>query len=187
MKIERIFTDKEIEPFLDELESLINKYEYFLIDIFPKKILDADKFSQYEIVYDSLIDDKNQSSFLVNENKFINLLKKIWLYNKTKAFVFECNCENLFKNSDDIKYFKSIKDSENETKLINNVYELELLIKLGMREKLYSILVFEDMEIICWLGNGLNCSLYSNKEGSMGLMEKMATTEGLYLYKCNNN
>ena len=37
MKIERIFTDKEIEPFLDELESLINKYEYFLIDIFLRR------------------------------------------------------------------------------------------------------------------------------------------------------
>lgn len=178
-----IFKSSSLEPFLDELENLSNKSELYLIDILPKKVFDQHKFEQYEIAYDFINKCKKQNVFFDEENKFIKVLKKIWLYNKTKAFIFECKCENLFTDEQDIKTLDLIKKNENKTKFITDIDELELLTKLGVREKLYSILVFEDMEIICWIGNGLNCSMYFNQTSSIELIKKIATTEGLYLYK----
>ncbi|WP_039652288.1 hypothetical protein [Clostridium tyrobutyricum] len=182
-----LFKSKNIESFLDDLESFLDNNQYYLLDIFPQTVLDNDKLSQYEMLYNFSIDDKNQSDFIINENKFINILKKLWLYNKTKVFVFDFNFENPFKSVKEKKKFESIINIRDKTTFIKDINQLEILIKLGIREKASSILFFDDMEIICWLGNGLNCCLYFNNESYKKLIQKMSTTEGLYLYEPLNN
>ncbi|QSZ27679.1 hypothetical protein ACETAC_01885 [Aceticella autotrophica] len=179
MSINDIFKSNiNIENFFEQLEKIIDEDKYYLIDILPTTVLDPDKYQQFELIWDYLDDYRKRDIFLTEENKFINIFKKMWLYNKTKAYIYECNREDLF-----IKIYNSIKENENKTKYITDIDELELLIQLGTREIVDSILVFEDIEIICWLGNGLNCAVYFNKQEVIKLIKEMANVEGLYLYK----
>lgn len=188
MSINELFgDDKNIEVFLEQLEKIIEEDKYYLIDTLPMTVPDSEKYRQFELVWEHLVEEpEKQNIFLAEENKFVNLFKKVWLYNKTKAYVYKCNRpkEALFNLiHKDTEIFSWVKESEGKTRFITNIGALELMVRLGTRDIIDSILVFEDMEIICWSGGGLAWPIYINKTDVIELVKEMANVEGLYLYK----
>ncbi|NHM27114.1 hypothetical protein G7K71_08975 [Desulfofundulus sp. TPOSR] len=188
MSINEVFGDgKNIEAFLEQLEEIIQEDRYYLIDILPMTVQDPEKYSQFELVWEYIVEEPaKQKVFLAEEDKFVSLFKKVWLYNKTKAYVYESDrSEEALLNliHKDAETLRWIKESEDKTRLITDVGELELLVRLGTRDIVDSILVFEDMEIVCWSGGGLAWPIYVNKPDVIELVKEMANVEGLYLYR----
>lgn len=188
MSINEVFGDgKNIEAFLEQLEEIIQEDRYYLIDVLPMTVRDPEKYSQFELVWEYIVEEPpKQKVFLAEEDKFVRLFKKVWLYNKTKAYVYESDrSEEVLLNliHKDAETLRWIKESEDKTRLITDVGELELLVRLGTRDIVDSILVFEDMEIVCWSGGGLAWPIYVNKPDVIELVKEMANVEGLYLYR----
>ena len=188
MSINELFKNgKNIEDFLEQLKVITEENGYYLVDVLPMTVQDPEKYSQFELVWEYIVEEPaKQKVFLADEDKFVSLFKKLWLYNKTKAYVHESARpeESILKLIYiDTETLRWIKESEDKTRLITDVRELELLIRLGTRDIVDSILVFEDMEIVCWSNGGLAWPIYFNKPDVIDLVKEMANVEGLYLYR----
>lgn len=209
MDIDKIFqSGVDIEPYLEELEmKILENEEYYLLDILPKTvpatsantIYEApDKyFDQFELVWGRILDNNDslkQKAFLKEEEKFVSFFKKLWLYNNTKASISEnfiINKKSFIHHvrdlGSDLKESEEIYDwakkNADKTMYVNDIKTLELLIRLGVRDTLSNIIIFEDMQIISWSTGSLSRVIYFNEPDEIALVKEMANVEGLYLYR----
>ncbi|MDY0323850.1 MAG: hypothetical protein RBR24_07510 [Candidatus Carbobacillus sp.] len=194
MKLDEIFRgSKGIEYFFDQLEEISENSDCYLLDILPMTVQDPEKYAQFELVWEHIVDDKDflkQKAFFVEEERFISFFKKLWLYNKTKVYVHEFSRPNeRFLKLIDVEeeIFLWIKKNAGKTISVTSIDKLELLIRLGTRDIISNIFVYEDMEIICWSTGGLAWRIYFNKPDVIELVKDMANVEGLYLYYRQQN
>ncbi|MBE3551034.1 MAG: hypothetical protein IMX03_07415 [Brockia lithotrophica] len=189
MKFDDIFQyNNEIERFFDQLEEIVEKNDTYLLDILPKTADDPDKYKQFELVWEHIVRDKNfpkQNNFLVEEIKFINFFKKLWLYNKVKVYIYEfsrskSNFLKLANTKEEFYYWA--KNNAGKTIFDLSIDKLELLISMGIRDIISSIFVYEDIEIIFWSTGGLAWLVYFNRQDNIEFIKNMAIVEGLYLY-----
>ncbi|MFW5676231.1 MAG: hypothetical protein ACOCNL_08120, partial [Acetivibrio ethanolgignens] len=65
---------------------------------------------------------------------------------------------------------------------IENLLVYKRLIQLSLREKTTHMIFFAEAEIIIWVG-GLCAEVFTRKKDTINLLTRIATTEGLYLWK----
>lgn len=183
-----LFDNANIEESFEALEKIIVRGDYYLIDMLPKKVTSVKKYDQFELIFDNKNYQKKEGlRFDYYEGKFLTFFKKLWLYNTTRAYVMTSSDKSLFNERMKPMCVESIAKFFNQTAEVTDLLELESLIKLGTREVDLGILVFEEIRMVCWLGNGLNFATYFYDMQSIGLLNRMTMTEGIYLYRYENN
>lgn len=190
MKFEEIINMWEIDmqEGNDIFESLIFKapQHCYYIDRFPSKIESFEKYKQEELYYQKVIDKKiARDDFEKEEAKFLNIMKKLWLYNsvyfQTNILeVSESSYRSVIKEKDTNINYQSMKSSLLNFKVIEKVDYIDLLMKLSIRECVYSKLLFYEQEILV-VAYGMCFQVYFHNLSSLKFVEKVVYTEGLYL------
>lgn len=67
-----------------------------------------------------------------------------------------------------------------------NLHDFEIVVELGLREKVSSVFIFEDMKICVWSNFDFSLPLYSKDEKYTQLLERICNTEGIYLRLLND-
>lgn len=166
----------------------------FYIDRFPLLIEHFEKYAQEELYYKKTINNKNLIDlFKKEELKFINIMKKIWLYNtaliQTNLIESLNDINNGPLNGNDLSFRnieKIIKNSMDNAMIIEGTNQLDLLVKLSVREILYSELVFLEQKILV-IAYGMCFQLYVEDLSIIHLLSKIISTEGLYLRPYSND
>jgi len=190
MEINNIFNEWGIHIPVDQ-----DRFEYlflsepencFYIDRFPLLINDFGKFEQQEISYDKVVSHETPLDiFKAEEIKYVNIIKKLWLYNQ---IIVETNflqvddktLKNYLENENDIIGLRNILQQTQDNIVLENSNNLDLLVRLGTKEKVYSILVLLDFKMVVSLHS--TCFLVYLKDISkVQLIKEIACTEGLYL------
>ncbi|MED1799659.1 hypothetical protein [Brevibacillus porteri] len=74
-----------------------------------------------------------------------------------------------------------LKASGSKSMKIKNLHDFELFLELGLREKVSTVFVFEDMKICVWSNFDFTLPLYSDDDKYTELLQTICTTEGIYL------
>jgi hypothetical protein len=180
---------KKVDKLLDELD----KYENLrILDIYPFQVLDNDKFSQVEVFFDKLeINDfqkKTQEfySYFKSLEKFEKFFELIWL-RKNEFYAFYFLPETFYKDEMYYKFYekqwkKITPENFQQLNLINTQeYSMLMsLVKLSVSDHLDLYFIIPEEKII-FRGNGLGFIIYCDPIFNLGLFEKIANTEGLYI------
>jgi cyclophilin family peptidyl-prolyl cis-trans isomerase len=131
----------------------------FYIDRFPLLVENFEKYEKEELYYEKVINNEvSEEFFMIQESKFVNVMKKMWLYNEV---LFQTE---LLEVPNDIK----------------NGKQLDSLIKLAVRESAYSKMFFLDQKIIV-IAYGMCFQVYLHDLSSLQFINTIVSTEGLYL------
>lgn len=178
--------NQNVDDFFEYLTSTYPKHCYY-IDRFPMQIKSFGKYEQVELYFKKVINNEASKEFFkMEELKFVNVLKKLWLYNQvlmqTNLLELSNDEINMFNENKSviINLKKNIKNSKNDTITIEKVSHLDLLIKLSIREILYSKILFLDQKIFV-IAYGLCFQVYLNDLSSLDILKTVVSTEGLYL------
>lgn len=160
----------------------------YYIDRFPLLVKSFHKYEQEELYYKKVLDKEvSKELFIIEELKFVNVLKKLWLYNQVYAQTDLAEipndkiCNMLNENIDIIKGLKKNAESSKDNPMIlDNVNHLELLAKLSIKEGVYSKIFFLDQKFIV-IAYGMCFQLYLHDLSSLQLLKTITSTEGLYL------
>lgn len=161
----------------------------YFIDRFPLLIKDFEKYQQEEIFYDKVLNKEiSEETFKSEEAKFVNVIKKLWLYNpvflETNLLEIENKTvEKIFVPEHSV-IINSLKDMLRQSRdrsisLEDSAY-LDLLIRLGTRETVYSTLAFLDYKMVV-IGYSMCFQVYLNDLSKLQLIKEIVSTEGLYL------
>ncbi|MHB8124956.1 MAG: hypothetical protein ACYDEJ_04810 [Desulfitobacteriaceae bacterium] len=190
MGIDNIFSEWGIHIPVDQ-----DKFEYlflsepekcFYIDRFPLLINDFKKFEQQEISYDKVVSHETPLDiFKAEEIKYMNIIKKLWLYNQIIVEtdflqVDDKTLKNLLENENDITSLRNTLQQTQDNIVLENSNYLDLLIRLGTKEKVYSTLVLLDFKMVVSL-YGTCFPVYFKDISKVQLIKEIACTEGLYL------
>lgn len=178
--------NQNVDDFFEYLTSTYPKHCYY-IDHFPMQIKSFEKYEQVELYFKKVINNEASKEFFkMEELKFVNVLKKLWLYNQvlmqTNLLELSNDEINMFNENKSaiINLKKNIKNSKNDTIIIEKVSHLDLLIKLSIRESLYSKILFLDQKILV-IAYGLCFQVFLNDLSSLNILKTVVSTEGLYL------
>lgn len=152
-------------------EYLIDKYldDCFFIDWTPMAVSkeNAYKFDQVEDYY-----------FEKAKEKFLNVIKKLWLYNNVhfdSELIYEIEPSDKIPKSLSQEFSELIKSTE-----IKKTSQLELLIDLSYRDIIDISLIFEQFQIL--IIPSWSCFFTFIKDSSYKkILEEIVRTEGLYL------
>lgn len=174
----------------DIFEFLASTYpeHCYYIDRFPLLVKSFEKYEQEELYYKKVLDNEvNEEFFTIEESKFVNVLKKLWLYNQVivQTNLLEIPHENIINvlNSNSCTNYsikEIIKNMKSDTTILENVSHLGLLVKLAVRESVYSKMLFIDQKIII-IAYGMCFQVYMHDLSSLQLIKSIVSTEGLYL------
>jgi len=185
----------DIQNDIDFFEYLTSTYPQhcYYIDRFPMLIKSFEKYEQEEVYFKKVINQEESNKlFFMEELKFINVMKKLWLYNQVfvHSNLLELSDDEIIavlneNNSNIITLKKFMKNSNNDTIILEKVRHLELLIKLSVRESLYSKILFLDKKILI-IAHGMCFQVYMHDLSSLEFLKTVVNTEGLYLrpYEC---
>lgn len=193
MEVKDILNEWKLDNSKDEnifeyLEAVKPNNCYF-IDRFPLLIDDFNKYQQEEIYYEKVLNKEiSKEYYQSEERKFINVIKKLWLYNNV---IIDTNFLDIKFNN--VKRYIEASDSNtiynlqrklyqlnSEFFTLDDIEELNLLVKLGMREQVYSIFTFLDYGIIVET-YGMCFQVYLNDLLNLEITKNIICTEGLYL------
>lgn len=161
----------------------------YYIDRFPVVVESFDAYSQLEVYFDAVEQMKlSLELYQQEEQKLINVVKKLFVYN-SPVFV-----ETLLGDVDleDQEFLKPnelnrLRELQQEVKYsggflnLSKVNDLELFIKLGLRERVSSVLYLSNFKTIIWITSGLVIPAYIHDSKNKGLLQMICTTEGVYL------
>lgn len=113
--------------------------KFLLLDIFPKTIVDSNKYEQMNIFFQKYLDKTiSKKIFLKEEEKFIRLITYLWAYNSTYAIV------NLHtplgqnypakRSKKELLCYKRSKIDKSELFPVKSPELLKSLISIGTRE-----------------------------------------------------
>lgn len=171
---------------LFETFSLRNPRHCYYIDRFPLRIKSFEKYEQEELYYQEVIDKKiDKDIFKKEEAKFINIIRKLWLYNQLYvqtniSEVSENSFSKTIEGNDTNLNYRSLKSTLINSKVIKKVNYLDLLMKLSLRECVYSKLLFFEQEILL-IAYGMCFQVYFHNLSTLEFVKKVVCTEGLYL------
>jgi hypothetical protein len=174
--------------FWDELYKCYPQH-FYVIDQYPMPIKDNSKFKQLDIFYDAISNDGIYIDVYKNvENKLKNVIRKLWAYNLVEVETnFNEKDKKLVMNVIDHPKKESIENLQkkimNGSGIIDSVELLDVLVEMGARERAYSCFVFHDYRIIA-VTNALDMPVFISDINMKGVVDKIVTTEGLYLRQC---
>lgn len=179
----------EKDPSIDSENTLIENIEYFqnsypesfyYIDRFPRLVNDFDKYSQLEV---SFSHDGDNDFYRAEEKKFISVISKLWIYSETLV-------ESSIHSEDDITlqledypivpgFFKEFKTEE--LIRITDLEKLTGVLRLALRGNIWACLIMNDLSIVIWCNDLIFGVYFGDSNKYKPLVEKICTTEGLYL------
>jgi hypothetical protein len=160
----------------------------YYIDRFPLLVKNFEKYEKEELYYEKVL-DKNVSkeSFTIQESKFVNVMKKMWLYNEVlvQTDLFEVPDEKIVRvldenNSTMFSLKEMIISKKSDTTILENAIHLDFLIKLAVRETVYSKMFFLDHKIMV-IAYGMCFQVYMHDLSTLQFIKTIVSTEGLYL------
>ncbi|MZP30463.1 hypothetical protein GTO91_12140 [Heliobacterium undosum] len=178
MSIDLILKDNNIYPDFSEISDLYPE-KCFYLDYVPRLIRGVDSYNQVELIYaDNKREYKNEMS------KIKKIIRILWAYYNVnvRTTLFDQNI-NIYSGVLTKKRFQllnKIVAEKDAYRLSKELKKLEILIDLGLMDNLFSVLVFKDIDTMFWL-NGLIVPLYIGDEKAIAFLEKICTTEGIYL------
>ena len=163
-----------------------NKFYY--IDKIPYIVTNIKKYDEIDIYYQEIIRDKSlKKDFYKVENQYVEVLKKLWIYNDTYAKIDISNFNSkIAKKQIDksLRYClkRLINGTLKEHFKISTLDELKLIIQLAMHDVVYVEFLFKDFQI--FLMSTFSCfAIYFNNKSMINDIKKIINTEGLYLRK----
>ncbi|SHE89337.1 hypothetical protein [Caloramator proteoclasticus] len=192
MKIEEIMMElignynNDCDDF--ELLTSLAPENCYYIDRFPLIVKSFEKYEQVELYYKKVINDNALiESFRIEELKFVNVIKKLWLYSD---LIVQSNLleesygtiNSILEGSSEYitNLKKNMENSGDDAITIENVNHLDLLVKLAVREIVFSKLLFVDLKILI-IAYGLCFQVYIHDLNKLQFLNKIISTEGLYL------
>ena len=118
------------------------------IEMYPEVIKDNDKLKQIEIYYDKAKRNKKLKEYYILEEKYISVLKYLWVYNDTEIILGKFLDKKFLNISFSEKEIRKINQIKDKTYKINKFSILQKFAKLGLREKATIHLVFKNFQII---------------------------------------
>lgn len=191
------------------LEELLNKFNITLfenqnifdffdlpdnssvIDIFPERIHSNEKYSFVEIFYQRVLDKEVElSKFECVENKFVELIKTLWLYNDVYVGIFSNDdtiIENYYykRNKTFFKeYSKSLlemTESIDQAFLIDDGNLLEALCIIATRDIATVMFCFNNSKTIILLNDCAACVHFA-ENADVDLVNKVVDNNSLYMH-----
>ncbi|GFN31072.1 hypothetical protein [Paenibacillus xylaniclasticus] len=166
---------------IESMEDFQNNYpeNFYFIDRFPHLVHDFDKYSQMELYYSN---SGNNDSYKSEENKFLAVISKLWVYGETiveSSIHSEEDASLQLEDSQDPSYFNEFKTED--LVCVTDAKKLASVLKLALRGKIWVCFIMNDLSIIVWC-NDLVCGVYFGEAAkSKPLVQNICTTEGLYL------
>lgn len=179
------------DDFMFEQLGSYNPDNCYFIDRFPMVVESNEKYSQLEIFYDAVLDGNlSAEMYHKEEEKMKNIIKKLWAYSLVKVETYLTYEEETGKIESIIK--KNKIPLVNELKkiagedlfIVDDINYLDILLELGLRDRVHSVFIFSDMKIIAWT-NGFEILLYMGDLKNKEMIEKIVCTEGMYLRPYN--
>lgn len=182
-------SDNYIERFLETNPKMI-------LDIFPKRIIDDEKYKQVELFYQRVLDeDVDEWVFEKYEDNIHLVMKTLWLYSPTYVGIYKeineiSDADYYRKNMEKISdFYNEIARISNATddnptgelSLVDNHDLLEAILYCATREIADVFVYYEELELAIYV-SGLQGHCVSVNENSNQLLQKIVTTNGLYLW-----
>ncbi|WP_289142352.1 hypothetical protein [uncultured Brevibacillus sp.] len=168
----------------------------FYLDRFPLQIKDQSAFEKVNIFFDKTDDFPDLLPlYLREEEKFKQVLRKLWVYNSVwietslPSVNEEIVVDTLNSDSQKIRLkeiHSQLKASGSKSMKLANLHDFEIFVELGLREKVSTVFIFEDMKICVWSNFDFSLPLYSKDEKYTQLLQKICTTEGIFLRSLND-
>lgn len=162
----------------------------FLPQAFPKK--NIYKFEQIEVFFQEVLEKKiDKKYFLKYEEKFINILLKLWLFSDTFIQVDSIYVKHnhIYKHLDPVcrKLFSKRKNNIEMSSFqeITQKNELILYTNLGTRNIGNVIYYLSDLDILIF-SNWFCFSVVFLDEKNYSFVKKIVESEGLFLNDVNN-
>lgn len=158
----------------------------YVIDQYPMVVEDNEKYKQLEIFHAAVLNGEiSVDIYKKEEDKLKNVMRKLWAYNllKVETNIIEKSNSSVVQaiNPQKLYLIDELKNRiTNNDLTIDNVEYLDLLVELGARERVYSCFVFHDFKVIA-VTNALDMPIFIADLNMKALIEKIVTTEGLYL------
>lgn len=180
-----LFENQDIFDFLDLPDNSS------VIDIFPKRIQSNEKYTFVEVFYQKVLDKEIEVSKFENaENKFVELIKTLWLYNDVYVKIFSDD-DSIIKNY----YYKRNKtifnkfskplidmtESKDHAFLIDDGNLLEILCKIATRDIARVMFCFNDSKTIILL-NDCSARVHFAENADLELVNKIIEGNSLYMY-----
>ena len=162
-----------------------------VIDIFPERIHSNEKYSFVEMFYQRVLDKEIElSKFECVENKFVELIKTLWLYNDVYVSVFSnintINKNYYYKRNKTFfkEYSKSLlemTESIDQAFLIDDVNLLEALCIIATRDIATLMFCFNNSKAIIFL-NDCAARVHFAENADIDLFNKVVGNNGLYMH-----
>lgn len=191
------------------LEELLNKFNITLfenqdifdffdlpdnssvIDIFPERIHSNEKYSFVEMFYQKVLDKEVElSKFECVENKFVELIKTLWLYNDVYVSIFS-NDDTIIKNyyykrnktifEKYSKFIAEMTESIDRAFLIDDGNLLETLCKIATRDIATVMFCFNNSKTI-FLLNDCAARVHFAENADVDLVNKVVDNNSLYMH-----
>ncbi|KSV59245.1 hypothetical protein [Acetivibrio ethanolgignens] len=169
----------------DDLWSFLAEHypdDWYILDYIPVQMKDNKKYSQIEVCYSSEEYGADYSNYNRIEESFLRVLTLLWGFYDSRCET-EVNPDILNSGIECISS-KDISHDGTEIKLVSieSLSAYKRLTQLSLREKTTHIIFFAEAELIIWVG-GLYAEVFTRKKDTINLLTRIATTEGLYLWK----
>lgn len=162
-----------------------------VIDIFPERIHSNEKYSFVEMFYQRVLDKEIElSKFECVENKFVELIKTLWLYNDVYVSVFSnintINKNHYYKRNKTFfkEYSKSLlemTESIDQAFLIDDGNLLEALCIIATRDIATVMFCFNNSKTIILL-NDCAARIHFAENADIDLVNKVVGNNGLYMH-----
>ena len=191
------------------LEELLNKFNITLfenqdifdffdlpdnssvIDIFPERIHSNEKYSFVEMFYQKVLDKEVElSKFECVENKFVELIKTLWLYNDVYVSIFS-NDDTIIKNyyykrnktifEKYSKFIAEMTGSIDRAFLIDDGNLLEALCIIATRDIATVMFCFNNSKTIILL-NDCTARVHFAENADVDLVNKVVDNNSLYMH-----
>ena len=196
MKTKELLTEMNIcfnESTDNIFEYIIENNDSIVLDLFPRNIKDSKKYQSVEVFYQKVLDhNMKKRKFEEIENRFMNFIKTLWLYNETYVNVLSSEIfENFYykKNKKLLKKYSSIFSesiNEEEFLLIEDKDVLYSFCVLAIRDISPVVFYFKNSKILIML-SGCTGLVYYGSSKDILFTKQLACNCSLYLYSKDIN
>lgn len=150
-----------------------------IVDIYPFTILNPEKNRQVEIFYSKLLSKTvSRKYYLDCEQKYINFIRYLWLYNDTDAF-FDLHFDRYFRKGLKKRRGTRLSHASEELCNIDSWDRLEELVALALREAGYMFLHFKMWNIVVMI-HDFYLLVLCKEEKTVSMIRELSEKSGLF-------
>ena len=150
-----------------------------IVDIYPFTILNPEKNRQVEVFYSKLLSKTvSRKYYLDCEQKYINFIRYLWLYNDTDAF-FDLHFDRYFRKGLKKRRGTRLSHASEELCNIDSWDRLEELVALALREAGYMFLHFKMWNIVVMI-HDFYLLVLCKEEKTVSMIRELSEKSGLF-------